>query len=475
MTRKRKSGGGRAWLAAALCSLAVGPLAGPVQGEEEPTAEERIADLERRVTELEEALRAARQGEKAPDTAELRRRIDLLARELEKARMGDASGPRDLKSIYGLGPAASKVYEADRGVSVAGYGEGLYEDFDAERDDGVRTGKDSQADLLRAVLYFGYRFNDRIVFNSEIEFEHASTGEGGEVSVEFATLDFLLRDQVNVRAGLLLVPMGFINEMHEPPTFLGARRPDVERSVIPATWRENGVGIFGDLGPFSYRAYAVNGFDAAGFSSGSGLRGGRQDGAQASARDIALTARADYQGVPGLLAGASVYRGESGQGAEDTAGRVIDGTVTMYDLHAEYRFRGLQVRGLWTVTDLEDADRISETLLGLDPSDPNTDLSKAVGRRMTGWYGQVGYDVLAWMGDRTGQAVIPFVRYERLDTQDRVPSGFVSTGANDVRITTYGVAWKPIPNLSVKLDLQDFERGDGTGTDQVNAAIGYLF
>src|SRR5690606_5504586 len=117
----------------------------------------------------------------------------------------------------------------------------------------------------------------------EIEFEHASTGQGGEVSVEFAYLDYLATPHLGVRAGMVLVPMGFVNELHEPTTFLGTTRPLTESTIIPTTWRENGAGVFGDIGDFSYRAYVINGLDAvgggssrAGGFSAAGLRGGRQ-------------------------------------------------------------------------------------------------------------------------------------------------------------------------------------------------------
>src|SRR5204862_6228332 len=140
----------------------------------------------------------------------------------------------------GLGPAAAKVYGRDRGVAVGGYGEALYQRFASRADDGTPAGRNDTLDLTRAVLYFGYKFDKGIVFNSEIEYEHATTGEGdeekGETSVEFAYLEFPLGRDWGVRAGQLLVPVGFINELHEPPFFLGARRPDVETIIIPSTW-----------------------------------------------------------------------------------------------------------------------------------------------------------------------------------------------------------------------------------------------
>ena len=118
--------------------------------------------------------------------------------------------------------------------------------------------KTSQFDYLRAILYAGYRFNDKFIFNSEIEVEHAK-----EIFVEFAYVDYLAHENFGVRAGMLLVPMGLVNEFHEPTVFMGAERPVTEQSIIPSTWRENGAGVYGSAGGIvSYRAYVVNGFTA---------------------------------------------------------------------------------------------------------------------------------------------------------------------------------------------------------------------
>ena len=105
------------------------------------------------------------------------------------------------------------------------------------------------------MVYAGYRFNDRFIFNSEIEIEHAN-----EIFLECTYLDWRSSDNQGLRAGMLLMPAGVVNELHEPNVVLGAERPVTERIIIPSTWRENGVGIYGSTGRVSYRAYVVNGF-----------------------------------------------------------------------------------------------------------------------------------------------------------------------------------------------------------------------
>ncbi len=190
---------------------------------------DRIAALEKEVQALREEVQAALDdgaGEGADDArlAELERQIGLLAEEIEKLRLGDTAAVAD-QGEHGLGPAASKIYRTKKGVSIGGYGEVLYQAFDSQRDDGEDSAKTDTADFLRAVLYVGYRFSHRWVLNTELEFEHASTGESGSVSVEFAYLDYLWRPAAGFRGGLVLLPMGFLNELHEPTVFLGAQRP----------------------------------------------------------------------------------------------------------------------------------------------------------------------------------------------------------------------------------------------------------
>lgn len=464
---------------AAVAGFLAGLLWGPVPAraaEPAPPAmegvEERLLQLEQEIRRLQSELEALRGGEGAKDAGrvrELEQQVDTLSRELERKRLGAAAIPAAEGSAHGLGPAASKVYRVERGVSIGGYGEMLYEDFDATRDDGSESGRKDQLDFVRAVFYFGYKFNDRILFNSEIEYEHASTGSGaeeeGEVSVEFAYLDFRFREGFGVRAGMMLVPVGFINELHEPPIFLGARRPEVERVILPTTWRENGAGIFGDLGPVTYRVYLMAGLDAEGFSAASGIRGGRQSGSESLAEDLALAGRADWTVAPGLLIGASVFGGNSGQGSATPAGDPIGGRISLYDLHAEWKWRGLQTRALFSRIALDDAAEINE-LQGLTGDE-------SVGERLEGWYLEAGYDLLA---HRAGDAsLVPYVRYERTRTQEEVPAGFASDPANDVQVWTAGIAYRPIPQVVIKVDYQNFDNAASTGVDQFNAALGFLF
>ncbi len=412
----------------------------------------------------EEPIDAERVARTDSVIAELSRRIDLLAAELERERIGPPAARAD-RPERGLGPAASKVYRTEHGVSIGGYGEMLYEDFAARRDDDTAASSADRLDFLRAVLYFGYKFSDRWLLNSEIEFEHASTGSGGEVSVEFAYVDYVWRPEVNIRAGLLLLPIGLVNEMHEPTVFLSARRPAVEQALIPTTWRENGVGLYGDVGRVSYRTYVTSGLDAGGFTA-AGIRGGRQQGARAVAEDWAWTGRLDLTSVPGLLAGSAVYAGRSGQGVSEPAGDALGVSTTLLEGHADWKWRGLAVRGLIVWSWVDDVAALNAVL------DLEGDAS--IGEEQNGGYVEIGYDLFA-ARPHGATSLVPFVRWERLNTQAAVPSGFERNPATEREILTAGLSFAPVDQVVVKLDYQDMNDEADTGLDQLNVALGYVF
>jgi hypothetical protein len=419
------------------------------------TADPRIEALEREVAALKAqvAEMKAAGGEQGGDRiSELERKLEVLAQEIETLRIGEAAVAPDTSS-YGFGPAASKIYRTERGLSIGGYGELLYQNFNADRDDGAASGKTDTFDVLRAVVYFGYKFNDRWLLNTEIEYEHA----GSEVAVEFAYVDYLWRPEMNLRGGLVLIPMGFLNELHEPTVFLGARRPDIEQVIMPTTWREGGFGLFGDLGPLTYRTYIVDGLRGAGFTA-AGVRGGRQKGNQAKAEDFAWVGRLDFTGAPGLLVGASAYVGDSGQDVgADVGTEIVEG-------HLEWKWRGLEFRALGVQASLDEVAELNRAL-GLTGN-------RSVGEKLQGYYLQLGYDVLAGRGERS---LTPYARWETYNTQDEVPVGFAANPANDVESLTLGVAIQPIDQLILKVDHQNYDNAAGTGVDQFNVLLGWIF
>ena len=389
--------------------------------------------------------------------AALERRIEAVTRELERMQLGRDVVEADA-SIQGLGPAASKVYRVNQGVSLGGYGEFLYENFAPEREDGSRSGALDRFDALRAILYVGYKFNDRLLFNSELEIEHAK-----ESFLEFAYLDYLFTDHVGIRAGLLLAPLGLVNELHEPPVFLGTERPVTESRIIPTTWRENGIGIFGGGDVFAWRVYLMNSFNGVGFSA-AGLRGGRQKGSKALAEDMGVAGRFDYSGMPGLMLGLSAYSGQTAQGGEIN-GQPVGGRVRIWDAHFDYEIHGWDLRALVAGAHMSDVAAMN-ALIGLEGAE-------GLARDMLGWYAQAGYDVLR--ASRSTHQLIPYVRYERVNTQRGVAAGFSADPANDVTVTSMGAAWKPATQVVAKLGYQIHSTAADTGVNQVNFSLGWLF
>ncbi|MFN7988522.1 MAG: ABC transporter C-terminal domain-containing protein [Thermoanaerobaculia bacterium] len=440
----------------------------PAAAQDSAALEERIGKLEKQLAETRAELAAARGGPSDARLKELEHALEVLTKEIEALKLGEAAAPEAPAARIALGPAASRVYGAKKGVSIGGYGEFLYQGFGSSREDGSPSDETATVDLLRAVLYFGYKFDERFVFNSEIEVEHAvsASDKEGEVEVEFATLDYLHSKAFNARAGLVLIPMGLTNLLHEPPTFSGARRPDVEQVIIPTTWRELGFGAWGDLGDLSYQAYLVNGLNASGYDAEEGIREGRQEGSEALAKNWAVTGRLDYHGVPGLVVGASIFSGGAGQGLTAPDGQTPTARTTVWDLHADYRVRGFELRGLYARTAISDAAAI-DLANGLEGDE-------SVGSRQYGWYLQGGFDLFS-LRPGSRMSLVPFLRYERWDTQDEVPAGYARNPEYDVKQLTLGIGFKPIENVVLKVDWQQQKNEARTGVDRWNISLGYLF
>ena len=265
---------------------------------------------------------------------------------------------------------------------------------------------------------------------------------------------------------MLLVPMGLVNEFHEPTVFIGAERPVTENRIIPSTWRENGGGFYGAFDQVSFRAYFINGFNGSAFSSG-GLRGGRQKGGKAKSTSMAFTGRLDVTPTPGVFFGASFYTGDSGQGEI-----VVDGTeygigTTIFDVHGQAQVRGVDVRALFARASLSDAARLNQAL--------GKSGSSGVGEGLQGAYVQFGYDLLSQVSGAGGVGLTPYVRYEQVDTQHRMPTGFERSLSTDNTYFTVGIELKPNPGVVLKVDHAWVRNDADSGVNQFNVNLGYAF
>jgi hypothetical protein len=418
-------------------------------------------------------LAQAQETLSADKAAELQRQIDVLGQEIQKLKMGEVtSAPSSNETnanppSLGFGPSMSKVYRQNSGVSLGGYGEILWEHFgDNPFGSGRRFGpgedtvnSQNRVTITRAVLYVGYKFDDQWVLNSEFEWEQS----GGEISVEFLYLDYFWKRFLNFRGGKVLIPMGLTNETHEPTTYLGSHRPTLETLIIPTTWSSYGLGVFGEAGPFTYRSYAVTGLNATNFNYQNGIQEGRPETGFANATQYAWVARADYTGTPGLLAGGSFYLGTSS--TQQVAGQDSPLAVPtkVFEAHVQYDYQALDLRAMGAYSILSRIDQLDfQKSLALDQS---------IGSRQGGFYLQAGYDVL----NNGREALIPFVRWETVDTQLEVPNGYLKSGSTLIRELIAGLNYKPIPQLVFKADYQWYFLGDHSGVNQTNLALGYVF
>jgi len=328
--------------------------------------------------------------------------------------------------------------------------------------------EDGRLDFHRFVVLLTHRFSDRIRFVGELEVEHAfveGLEEGGELELEQAYVDFLFSRSFNIRAGMLLMPVGIINERHEPPTYYGVERPFVDTFLIPTTWFEAGAGVHGEVGRgWRYRAYVAAPLNAAKFSAEEGLREGRQKGSNANARSLATTGRLEYVGIRGLTAGASFWAGNSGFEFEPRFGV----PVRVFDLDARYSRDRVDLRGEFAHVSVQNAGELNDALFRQSGVNPN------VAGGMQGNYLEAGYRLLS--GRRFGE-VGAFVRHERFDTQFRMPAGYIPLPQFDRQAWVVGATYWPDPDIAIKVDyvVQRNRSTSIAAPNSFNVGLGWWF
>jgi len=314
-------------------------------------------------------------------------------------------------------------------TTIGGYGELHYNNYDDS---------DAKIDFHRFVLFFGHEFSDSVRFFSEFELEHSLSGDGkpGEVELEQAYVEIDINEATSTKVGLFLIPVGIINETHEPPTFYGVERNGVEKNIIPATWWEAGAA-------FNYKPTAGLSIDGAATSGllvddDYKIRGGRQKVAKASAENLAYTGRIKYTAVTGLELAATVqYQTDVKQG---TAGETAD--ATLLEAHAIYQINDFTVRALYARWDINGDEA---ALLGRD--------------EQTGWYIEPSYAF--------NEKVGVFARYAEYDNN----AG--NSDSTAVESTSVGVNYYLHENVVLKADYEDL--GGAKDSQGFNLGFGYQF
>ncbi len=334
-------------------------------------------------------------------------------------------------------------------------------------------------DVHRLVMFLGYNFTSKTQFVTEIEFEYAK-----ELWIEQAFLQQKLNKYLNFRAGLLLVPVGIINEYHEPTTFNGVERPLIDNKLSLSTWREVGLGFSGTILPLTmkYQLYVVgglNGYDSKGiFNGSSGFREGRQKGSKAYVNSPALTGKIEFYGAKNLNVGISGYFGKSqsrlyGKLPQDNSDLLASADssvvgISMLGVDARYRTNGLEFRGQVYYTLISNAEQYNAfTRTGAVRND--------LGKSMLGYYVEAGYNVFKSFGN-IEQELIPFIRYEFYDTHNSVePETSRNLNYKNAILTT-GFTLKLNQKAVIKTDVQ-FTKS--AATERYNkifsAGIGVMF
>jgi hypothetical protein len=308
--------------------------------------------------------------------------------------------------------------------------------------------------------------------------EHAYAGPGkpGAVELEQAFIEYGSQTlPFRVRAGLVLVPFGHLNTIHEPTAFHGVERPKVDNLIIPSTWREAGLGVVGTIGETAgYEAYLISGLNAAAFSAEKGLRGGRTAVAEAYAGAPAVVARLHAEPVIGLEVALSGYHGDAGAN-HPTKKLEVGVTGGAFDLR--YKAHAIEARAEVAAFSLSGSEALATPATAAVPATATTPAIPAkpasvVGSLITGGYLELGVDLLELAGQ--SHELVPFVRYEQYDTTAEVAEGAADpkTAGTDL---VFGLTWRPIPQIALKLDHIVRTPEAGSEEQVTSAGVGYMF
>jgi hypothetical protein len=402
---------------------------------------------------------------------ELAARLEKLEKKVQayEDRYGPLEGPESPLPPTMRGPAAPSAYRSPKGglegddVSIdesfglgeeAAYAGGNWWERTTLGGYGemhLNLGDKEEIDFHRWVLFINHRFNERISLVSELELEHSVAGDGknGELELEQAYIDFAFDHGLHAKAGLFLLPVGVLNETHEPNTFFGVERNPVEKEIIPTTWWEGGLGLNQTLENGISWDFAVHsGLDVPVFddddptefsSNAYRIRSGREKVSEAAASEPAVTARVRYTGLPGLdLSVFGQYQNDITQTTSDEDNRaVLLGATGIYQ-RGGFGLRGLV--GWW------DIDGDTPASLGVD--------------EQYGYYLEPSYTVALGDGSRVGL----FTRYN-----------YYEYAKGDTTQYDIGLNYWPIDNVVLKADYSHIDEDGEDSEDIFNLGVGYSF
>lgn len=449
-------------LALAAVAMCGGALAQPVTVD---ASELRVLRDELRQLRQEiDALKARRPGAPAQNPVPVAQTPGATAGSRQAARDASARETADA-------PAPAVASAADSGASGSGVRLFGYGEMNYTQPRNNPSG--STATVRRGVLGFGYRFNESTRMAAELEIENAvvSKNDDGEAAFEQFYVEHDLDDKLTARAGLFLLPMGYLNQVHEPTRFYGVNRNLVETAIIPSTWRELGLGLSGRTdGGFKWDAGLTTSFDLTKWDASSNdgkdspLGAIHQEGQKAKASNYGVYGALNFNGIPGFNVGASLFN--AGVGAPtDKDGNVFaapNARLTLGELHARWQPGTWDLSALAAMGGFSGVSDLNATYAGKSSPVPN---------RFGGWYAQAAKRV--WRsGDRS---LAPFLRYEQLNTA----LGYDGLGAQtpaiaaDTRVWTAGLNFYLHPQVVFKFDVQQYL--NDTSLSKLNLGVGFHF
>lgn len=369
------------------------------------------------------------------EIAELKAQLNKTDSKLVETEMKVTATADAVEQGAAASGSLAKMAQWAEKTQIGGYGEHHFNRFSDSED---------QVDAHRYVLFFGHQFTDDVRFFSEFELEHGIAGEDqpGAIELEQAYIEWDYAQNHSVQIGQFLIPVGIMNETHEPDTFYGTERNLVEKNIIPATWWESGVMLKGELAPgLSYNFALHSGLNSPDTGSKAfQIRDGRQKSAKATAEDFAYTARLKYTGIGGLELGATIQYQE-----DISQGTVSDASAMLTEVHGIYQQSDFGVRVLWAEWDVDG------------------DAAKLAGRdKQDGWYVEPSYKVSEKLG--------VFTRYSEFNNNAGDSSSI------DSEVWDYGMNYWLTENVVLKLDYTDFvNESSGTDKDALNLGVGWSF
>jgi len=378
-------------------------------------------------------------------------------------------------------------------MEIYGYGTLLYSQYDYLPNYQQSPKNRAKVDFERFIISPRFIISDNLKLVSEIEFEHGGVGatmeydtleefgefeseieSGGEVIVEEAYLDITYQSWLNFKIGHMVIPIGLNSQRHLPNLYLSTHRNISETTILPDTWHETGVMAYGTIAKnLNYQAMIMTGLNSEYFDSANWIKWGNQKSFEyVNADDLAFALRLDYGDTTRSHIGASIYFGNTG--ANRTKEQLdSDGSVTLMELHGVYDEDNIRLRGLFLWGELSDSPAITTANSGL----PNALEAKRtpVASEALAWFVEAGYNIAPILGHQ--KAIIPFVKYDFVDSMYKTQDGVQDLARYENTIATVGVNYYFNENVAFKLDYSRNVNGDSSieDMDSVTLSVGYQF